>query len=198
MDIEQRRFFTRTRFTLDTDRLTFSLEHDAGYRSFDVHYADIPMETTDLESRVPWFRNAAMAIMIAWVCRTAVGLADPVSASGLALHWPLSALCCLLVYHFVVTRFTVFKTEAGKLYLICDGRHDELMTELLERRKSQLLSWYGEIDYANDPGEEIQKFHWLKTQGVIGDDEFETIRTRIEVFHGPMQEPDFMDLPSIN
>ncbi|BCS95669.1 hypothetical protein DSLASN_13010 [Desulfoluna limicola] len=198
MEINQKRFFNWSRFTFDDERLTCTMGHEDGSCSFGVNYADIPMEQTSVEQRIPWFRNAGLVLLIIWLCRTLVGLVEPASAPGLSLYWPLAATCCFLIYRVAVTRFTVLKTDAGELYLICDTRHDEVLDELMTRRKSQLLSWYGEIDYANDPGEEIRKFHWLKMQGVIGDDEFETIRTRIEVFHGPMQDTDFMEGPSIN
>lgn len=198
MEIKQKRYFNRTRFTFDDDRLIYAMEHDGGSRSFGVNYSEIPMESTDMEERTPWFRNAGIVLLIVWLCRTLVGIVDPASAPGLSLHWPLAATCCLLIYRFAVTHFTVFNTEAGELYLICDDRYEEILSEIMTRRKSQLLSWYGEIDYANDPGEEIRKFHWLKMQGAIDDNEFQTIRTRIEIFHGPIQETDFMEGPSIN
>ena len=198
MEIEQKRYFNRTRFTFDDDRLTFTMKHDGGSRSFDVNYSEIPMENAGMEERTPWFRNAGVVLLIAWLCRTLVGIVDPASAPGLSLHWPLAATCCLLIYRYLVTNFTIFNTDAGELYLICDDHYEEILNEIMTRRKSQLLSWYGEIDYANDPGEEIRKFHWLKMQGAIDDDEFQTIRTRIEVFHGPMLETDFMEGPSIN
>jgi len=197
MEITQKRYFNRSHFTFEDDRLTYTMGHDGGSRSFGVNYADIPMEHTTLEERTPWFRNAGVVLLIVWLCRLLTGIIDPPSPPVLSLHWPLAAACCLLIYRFAVTHFTVLKTEAGELYLICDDRHEEVLNELMTRRKSQLLAWYGEIDYANDPGEEIRKFHWLKMQGVIGDDEFETIRTRIEVFHSP-HETDFMEGPSIN
>jgi len=198
MEIEQKRYLNRTRFTFEDERLAYTMEHEAGSRSFDIHYADIPIETTAVETRNAWFRNAAFILLIVWMCRLFTGLVVPGSGMSLSLHWPLAASFCLLIYRYACTPYTVFKTESGELYLICDGRHDEVLAEIMKRRKSQLLSWYGEIDYDNDPGEEIRKFHWLKVQGVIGDDEFESIRTRIEIFHGPIQETDFMEGPSIN
>ncbi|WP_300669944.1 hypothetical protein [Desulfoluna sp.] len=198
MEIEQKRYFNCTRFTFDDERLIYAMEHDGGSCAFDVSYADIPMESTAMETRTPWFRNAGIVLLIAWVCQMLVELVETSSVPGFSLHWPLVALCCVLIYRCVVIRYTVFKTDAGELRLICDDHHEEVLNEIMTRRKNQLLSWYGEIDYANDPGEEIRKFHWLKLQGAIGDDEFETIRTRIEVFHGPMQETDFLEGPSIN
>jgi len=198
MEIEQKRYLNRTRFTFEDERLAYTMGHEAGSRSFGVHYADIPMETTVVEARNPWFLNTAAVMLIVWACGIIAGMGGAVSEMDLALHWPLAASVCLLIYRYVLTQYTVLKTDAGELHLICDDRHEEILDEIMKRRKSQLLSWYGEIDYANDPGEEIRKFHWLKVQGVIGDDEFESIRTRIEVFHGPMQETDFMEGPSIN
>ncbi|VFQ46777.1 hypothetical protein [Desulfoluna butyratoxydans] len=198
MEIEQKRYLNRTRFTFEKERLSYAMGQESGSRSFGVYYADIPMETTMVEARNSWFRNAAAVLGIVWVCSLLTWLAVPSQQTGPALYLPIAASICLIIYRFAFTRYTVLKTESGDIYLISGKRHDEIFDELMKRRKSQLLSWYGEIDYANDPGEEIRKFHWLKVQGVIGDEEFESIRTRIEVFHGPMQETDFMEGPSIN
>ena len=198
MEIEQKHCFNSTQFIFDRDHLSYTRKHLGGSLSFDMNYVDIPMENWDLEERIPWFCNTGIVLMMIWFCQILSGLIDPLSAAGTFLHWPLAAICCLGIYRYAVTRFTVFKTDQGKLYLICDDQYEAVMDEINSRRKSQLLIWYGEIDYTNDPGEEIQKFHWLKQQGVIGDDEFESICTRIHVFHGPMQETDFMEGPSIN
>ena len=198
MEIEQKRGFNRTRFTFNDDHLTYTLRQTGGMRTFEVNYSDIPIGNWDMEKRAPWFLNAGIVLLVVWFCQIFIGIIIPLSTGGLFLHWPLAAAGCLLIYQLTLIRYTVFKTDEGKICLICDGKHEEVMNEILSRRRAQLLSWYGEIDYANDPGEEIRKFHWLKLQGVIGEEEFESIRNRIEIFHGPILNADTMEGPSIN
>jgi uncharacterized protein YqgQ len=53
------------------------------------------------------------------------------------------------------------------------------MTEIRERRKTQLLDWYGNINFANDPEDEIQKFEWLYSQRLITSEQFQRIVTTI-------------------
>jgi len=53
------------------------------------------------------------------------------------------------------------------------------MDEIRERRKKQLLEWYGNINFANDPEEEIRKFHWLHSQHLISAGQLEQIITAI-------------------
>jgi hypothetical protein len=53
------------------------------------------------------------------------------------------------------------------------------MEEIRERRKKQLLEWYGNINFANDPEEEIRKFHWLHSQHLISAGQLEQIITTI-------------------
>ncbi len=198
MEIEQKHGFNRTQFVFDRDHLSYTRKHSGGSLSFDLNYVDIPMENGDIEERSPWFCYAGIVLMIIWFCHTMAGFITPFPSSGPLWPWLLSAIACLGIYRYTATHFTVFETDKGTLYLIFNHQHETVMDEITSRRKSQLLSWYGEIDYTNDPNEEIQKFHWLKEQGVIGDKEFESICTRIHIFHGPMQETDFMEGPSIN
>jgi hypothetical protein len=49
------------------------------------------------------------------------------------------------------------------------------MSEIRARRKKQLLDWYGNINFANDPEEEIRKFHWLHSQQLISADQLQKI-----------------------
>ena len=198
MEIEQKRGLNRTRFTFNDDHLTYTQGQPGGMRTFEVNYSDIPLENWDLEERATWFLNAGIVLLVVWFCQVLLGVIIPPATGGFFLHWPLAAACCMGLYHVTIIRYTVFQTDAGKICLICDNKHEEVINEILTRRRAQLLSWYGEIDYANDPGEEIRKFHWLKLQGAIGEEEFESIRSRIEIFHGPIHHADTMEGPSIN
>ena len=62
-------------------------------------------------------------------------------------------------------------SDAGEISLLRDGRYDTLMEEINKRRKKQLLEWYGDIDFGNDPEEEIRKFHWLHSEHLISEDQ---------------------------
>lgn len=197
MEIEQKKWFNRCRYTFEDERFTCAMGDGHSSCTFAVNYADLPMDSMAMEERQPWLRHAAMLCALFATILLGVGFFIEVP-EFLAITLALTGLICSVAHRFFVTRFTAMKTDAGLITIICDDQHDDILKEMMERRRKQLLLWYGEIDYTNDPGEEIRKFHWLKSQGVIGEDEFETIRNRIEVFHNPSHDPDFMEGPSIN
>ncbi|MCG8473277.1 MAG: hypothetical protein MI742_15660 [Desulfobacterales bacterium] len=197
MEIEQKKWFNRSRYTFEAERLTCAQGDQSRSVTFVVNYADIPLDTQAIEERQSWLRHAALIFTFLAAVQLGLGFVMVVPEFW-AISFALTGLFCSLMHRFLVTRFTAIKTDSGFIRIICDAKHDTIIEEVMTRRRKQMLLWYGEIDYTNDPGEEIRKFHWLKSQGVIGEDEFESIRNRIEVFHSPMQEPDFMEGPSIN
>jgi hypothetical protein len=50
-------------------------------------------------------------------------------------------------------------------------RHDEILAQIAARRKAQVLSRHGLVDFLNDPSREIAKFHFLRKNGYITEQE---------------------------
>ena len=46
-------------------------------------------------------------------------------------------------------------------------------------RADQLLAKYGAIDQANDPGLELRKFAWLRSEDIISVEDFEHIKRQL-------------------
>lgn len=90
---------------------------------------------------------------------------------------------CIAWAYFSKIKYSVFQTERGNILVIQDKNHDRIVSKLKSRRKSQLLSWYGDINPENDLQQEIAKFKWLKEQKIISEQDAEQKIAQAELLH---------------
>lgn len=149
--------------------------------SFSVDYTQLPLDKSEIEDRNVWFRNAGLLWLLIGSVQFALTLSTNKPLDG--YFWIIVGALCVAIYFLTVTKFTVISTEKGRIFIIKDGKHDSIINELFDRRKKKLISRYGDIDFSNDPDNEISKFHWLKNQEVISHSEFELISEKIRTAH---------------
>ena len=165
MNFSQKKFSNNLFFEFFDETLKFTLKEKGSRNTFEVNYGAIPLEYNELEERNEWFRNVGLL----WL---AIGIFQKIviymqHGKIKASFWFGLGIICLLVYKYVRTKYSVYQTERGNIFVIQDKDHDTIVGEMHQRRKRQLLSWYGEINTENDPTNEIEKFKWLESQGVI-------------------------------
>src|SRR5262249_23926652 len=80
----------------------------------------------------------------------------------------------LLVGRFARFDSTVIGTPQGRILVFDREGKDQIVTEIYRRRREEIRRKYSEVDFLNDPQHEIAKFTWLKGQGLISEQEFET------------------------
>jgi hypothetical protein len=150
-----------------------------------------------MDPRVVTERNGGLftgaVLLLAW------GLAQTAHA---LLHNDLTGLVflvpgplCLLVHAASRSTITYLTSDDGEIAIFHDKHHDLIMTEIRERRKKQLLDWYGNINFANDPEDEIRKFHWLHTQNLINAEQLQRIVTTIR--DADTRDQDSFDDPAL-
>jgi hypothetical protein len=159
MQIEQKRFAVKHTFTFSEQQLNFAFKDRSGSGDVDVAYADIPKKKSVRIDENSWLRNAG----ILWC---AIGVAA-LLLKWSGVMWLPIGIACLVWYHFSKVRYTILQAEEGSIWVIQDKKHDDILREISDRRNRQLLSWYGEINYENDPQSEIKKFNWLAEQEVL-------------------------------
>lgn len=185
MVITQRSYSNSITFDFEPDALTYTRADSYGSHSFKVPYGNIGMDPRFTTERNGSMFNGAI-LLLAW------GLAQTAHAmlqgdmSGLIFLFPGAA--CFLVHALTRTTITSLGSDAGEIDLLQDGKHDTIMTEIRERRKKQLLDWYGNINFSNDPGEEIQKFEWLHSQHLISSDQLQRAISAIRNAEGTVPE----------
>ena len=182
MEIRQRRYSNKTLFEYGDDALKYTIEDKGGAGDLEIHYAEIPWQSSMKEERSDWLRNLGLI----WLALGAFQLGNalledtPAPVDGL---WLMVGLVCLAAYRLVTTRYSVFATDKGPIYVIRDNKHDEIVETISQHRKQQLLSWYGEVNPDNDLEQEIAKFRWLSDQDVMSKEEAERKIAQAEIMY---------------
>lgn len=164
MDTTQRKALTVTHFHFSSETLKYTRHDIQGVHGFRVAYANIIMAP-----RIATERNAAL--LTGAVLLGAWGLVAAVHALALGdtlgIMYLIPGPLCALLYVWSSVTSTWLGTEEGDVGIIHGPQHDQIFTEIRDRRKKQLLDWYGTVDFANDPEDEIKKFSWLYYQHII-------------------------------
>lgn len=181
MQVIQKHLSNRATFGFGKAQLVYTIRDASGCRSFAVEYGYIPTEASELEERVPWLRDVGIFLTVLGLLLTGAQLA--LGQPPAALIWLTVGLLALLAYRGLRTRYTVIATEMGRIFVIRDGRHNEVMDELSRRRTAQWRQWYAEVDLDNDPDSEMDKFDWLRERNVISETEYQEAMKTIALHH---------------
>ncbi|TDP05041.1 hypothetical protein DFR39_11273 [Roseateles asaccharophilus] len=171
MKIEQKKFSNVHTFDFKDRFLNFAYKDKSGSGDVDVAYANLSSKSSIRIENNTWWKNVGYIWCGIGVVNIGMGIAAGESAAGRGF-WLLMGLICLGVYHATRVKYTVIGFEGGNLFVIQDGKtHDQVVSELMSRRKAQLLSLYGEVDLESSLDRERAKFEYLKEQGVISQEE---------------------------
>ena len=184
MEIKQRRLSTKNTFTFNDESLNFSLKDKSGSDDLDINYAAFPEKSSTLIEQNEWLRNVGIlwCLLGCYNVGTAISNGFSLSLSGNAF-WLVIGLICLGTFALTKTKYSVFKTEAGKISVIKNKSHDIILSEIYARKKIQLLKWYGDINLENELENEINKFNWLVEQKIMSKVEAEEKIAQVEFAH---------------
>jgi cbb3-type cytochrome oxidase subunit 3 len=182
MEIKQKRLSNNHTFTFNEESLNFAFKDKSGSDDFDLNYADFPEKFSISIEQNEWLRNVGILWCLLGCYRIGTALYNELPLSGTGF-WFFLGLICLVWYALTKTKYSVFKTEAGNVFIINDKNHDKIIAEMTSRKKSQLLKWYGDINLDNDLENEISKFNWLVKQNVISQEEAEEKIAQVEFAH---------------
>lgn len=180
---KQRSFSVKTEFTYGDDDLKYSIEDSSGSESFTVNYASVPAESQNIKiDKNPWFRNAGVLCLIIGIVQGLFLISDPDHIR--TSIWIISGAVLFAIHAIAKTKYTVLNCDQGNtIFLIRNKSHDKIYDEIKRRRKIQVLGWYGEINFENEPSDEITKFVWLHDQGYISEDKLKSIVEKITDYH---------------
>ena len=171
MEIRQSRFSNKTTFVFGSEALKYTLKDMNGSHSFSVPYRYIPADSDECEERNPWFRNVGFFWVLIGVVQGIYRILE--TGVFVPLLWLILGLVCFGIYWIASTRYIVLNTKRGSIFVIRDSKQEEILHEFVVRRKNQLRTLYGAIDYRNDPSAEMDKFRWLFKEGVITKEELQ-------------------------
>ncbi|KAF7783520.1 hypothetical protein PRUB_a3308 [Pseudoalteromonas rubra] len=172
MEIVQKKKSNKHTFTFHDDYFNFAYEDKSGSGDTDFNYADFPQKSSIQIEKNEWLSNVGYIWCALGVFQMGYAIYSGASLSGKGF-WLVVGLICVIWAYFSTVKYTVFKTNNGNIFIIQDKKHDEIITELNSRRKTQLLSWYGDINLENGLDQEKDKFRWLAEQGVLSKEESE-------------------------
>lgn len=171
MEFEQKRFAHRTRFEFGDRGVSYHVKDHRSATDFRLAYAEIPFNKIFFVEQNSWLRNVGILWLVVGAAELIAYFIDG-TGGRVPFLWFLLGAGCLAAFQILKTRFTIFETPHGRLFILEDNQHDEIVAALESRRDAFFKSAYGEIDFENDPDSEYQKFEWLRENDVISEEEF--------------------------
>ena len=178
-EYRQKRLSNRMRFVFGEDRLAYTFEDSQHRASYAIEYDDVPFTQAEFTERFEALRATAILWAVLGVFYLVRAVSDGrVSVTAIILF----ALAGLSYYGYrrLDSSFTVFDTPMGRLLIARDRQHDEILSEIVSRRRDMILKSHGAVDADNDPEQERAKFAWLRARGVITEDEYQAKLREIE------------------
>ncbi|WP_028577819.1 hypothetical protein [Desulfomicrobium escambiense] len=172
MNITQRSYSTTITFDFEQDALTYTRVDAYGSHSFQLPYGSIGMDPRMTSERNGTLFSGAILLSAWGMAQAAYTM---IRGDLLGAIFMLPGGLCFLLHAALKTNITSLSSDEGEIAIMHDGNFERIMSEIRERRKKQLLDWYGNIDFGNDPEEEIQKFEWLHSQRIITSDQLQRI-----------------------
>lgn len=172
MNITQRSYSTTITFDFEQDALTYTRVDAYGSHSFQLPYGSIGMDPRMTSERNGTLFSGAILLSAWGMAQAAYTM---IRGDLLGAIFMLPGGLCFLLHAALKTNITSLNSDEGEIAIMHDGNFERIMSEIRERRKKQLLDWYGNIDFGNDPEEEIQKFEWLHSQRIITSDQLQRI-----------------------
>ena len=178
-EYRQKRLSNRMRFVFGEKKLAYTFEDSQHRQRFALEYDEVPFTQTEFTERF----EALRAVAFFWGALAIVfllgAIADRVVPYATVVLAALGGLA-YLGYRKLDASFTVFDTPPGRLLIAQDKQHDDILGEIVSRRRDMILKSHGEVDAENDPEQERAKFAWLRERGIITEDEYQAKLREIE------------------
>ena len=108
----------------------------------------------------------------------------------LSFVWVCIALSILVAARLLRVTYTIIDTSGGRVSIIHDSKHDEILEALHEHRKNTYLAKFGTIGGNNTEEEELDKFRWFRDEAIISEDEYHQKVLEVREFFAEPQPPD--------
>ena len=181
--MKQRKGPIKCEFDLRDESFVYSFEDKDGATVVEVDYTLLLNNPYSRTYKNQWMMNVGFL----WLAMSTAGrIYEHFTHISLGVT-PFGLLGGIVVLWAYYSRVNVsaFSLENGFIvHVIKDKQHDKIVNELLERRNRILLGRYGVINAAESRDHEISKFHWLKSEGVIGPDELDSKLAEIDAIYG--------------
>ena len=177
MNFKQRSGWVSTEFDLGEEVIHHTYRTLNMTRSRAISYASLELEErSTLVSQNRFALLLGFSLLLSGVVFFALGMSESLS---LAMCW-LGAIASFIGAWR--TRYVLVEVDrADPVHIIADSNFDPIMEELSRRRKELWHRLYADYDPLADPRDELRKFEWLLERKVISLEDFEWVRSEIEM-----------------
>ena len=167
MQIKQKKAAYKLTFTFNDEYVNYAYDHRDGSGDYDIKYIDFPSKFITFIERNDYCRNVGLIwifLGFAYHAFTFYKFSHPSLWGFLGIFL---GILCLIFVSFRKIKFTIYETQYVGMLIIQNSKHDEIINEIMSRRKEKLLKLYGDINPDNDIENEIEKFEWLEREKVL-------------------------------
>lgn len=182
MLITQKNFFVKTAFDFGKKSLKYTLKSESKTDNYTIKYTDISFDNIiEQQQRRNSLRNFGILWFIVGFFHVSFQILDSGSLKGSL--WFVIGFFCIVAYKVTKKNYIILQTTLVPILIIKDAKYAEIYSEINSRQKKMLFSLYGEIDYENNPNDEISKFNWLKEHEVITQLQLDKVKSKIKNHH---------------
>jgi hypothetical protein len=177
---QQKRGGRRVSLSIDKSGVDYEIKDVNGEVKFHALFEEIDPQASRIVEKNGGLFNLSIIFLVLGVVSAAMNYVEaPHDYIGPAFFFLMSAVA-YIVYRWRKTAFSVFITERGRMSIMEDARHDDILRELNLRRVSTLRSKYLQIDHDNSPKTEMGKYNWLRRVGAITDVELSQFTSMLQ------------------
>lgn len=178
MRYDQKKNGNKISFVLNRENLSYSLSDKQHNIAFKVEYEQIPMESFTVREMNTWLRNVGLLWLVLGAVFTVI---DYMAGELRPSIWLFVGAGCYVTFLIRQTEFIYFDTNKGRILIINDAQGQEIHDMIQQRRVTQIRERYGQINWNNDPEQEVRRFRWMEENGVISESEYNEIEAKIRL-----------------
>lgn len=163
---QQKRGGRRVRIAINKSGVDYEIKDINGENHFRVLYEQIDPETTRIVEKNGWLLRFGILWALLGALMASFGSLDTLPVAAVLFVFGVTSV---FYYFWRKATFSVLRTERGRISIMADKWHDDILRELNLKRVSVLRSKYLQIDHDNSPKVELSKYHWLRRVGAITD-----------------------------
>ena len=177
---EQKRAGRRVRISIDRTGVEYEIKDAGGEVRFHTLYEEIDPQVAHVAQKNGVLQHTGCLFLVIAVVLLACSsvMASITWADG--AFWALVGGACVGFSYLRRIAFSVMNTERGRMSVIVDERHDQILREINLRRVSTLRTKYLQIDHDNSPKIEMGKYIWLRRVGAITDVELSQFASMLQ------------------
>jgi len=180
--MEQKASRTRIHYRFFDDYVEYNIrDRRGGKASFNARYVDLPskFDYRLLQMRGNRMLPATIFVMLVSICAL---MQDKSSSFETLMFCVIYGGVVLGISYWLQQRqkriYTTMPTKSGKLLILKDARHDEVI-QALETRRKEALRKLAVIDPYAPAQQEFNRLSWLKEEGAITAEELDSYRDRL-------------------